>query len=200
MTSSDGIKIMTDPFDESVGYPIPSAEADIVTVSHNHFDHNYLKAVIGSYTLFNSGGRHDAHGIRITGIPTFHDDQAGAKRGSNIVFIYEIDGLRICHCGDLGHILTSGQVELAGKVDILLVPVGGNFTINAQQAVEVMEQLNPKVSIPMHFKTNFMNFPIDKADVFLKRSGKPWKAHKGEIEITAQNIDEMPEVILPEFE
>lgn len=200
MTSSDGIKILTDPFDKSVGYPVPVTEADIVTTSHNHFDHNYVEAVIGSYALFNSSGTHNARGIRITGIPTFHDNYAGSKRGNNIVFIYEVDGLRICHCGDLGHILTSDQISLAGKVDILLLPVGGNFTINARQAIEVIEQLKPKVSIPMHFKTDLMDFPIEKADVFLKLTGKPWKAQKGEMEITAQNINEMPEIILPEYE
>lgn len=200
MTSEEGIRIMTDPFDKTVGYPVPCAEADIVTVSHNHFDHNYLQAVIGNYTLFNSGGTHEDHGIRITGIQTFHDSQAGAKRGTNIVFLYEVNGLKICHCGDLGHVLTKEQASRAGKVDVLLVPVGGNFTINAQQAVEVVSLLKPRVTMPMHFKTDFMNFPIDKADVFLELMKKPWKAQKGEIEITEQNIDEMPEIILPEFE
>lgn len=200
MTASDGTKILTDPFDKSVGYPIPETEADIVTTSHNHFDHNYTEAVKGAYTLFNSSGVHDARGVRITGISTYHDIAGGAKRGGNIVFIYEVDGLRICHCGDLGHVLTGSQADLAGKIDILMVPVGGNFTINARQALEVVEQLKPKVVIPMHFKTDFMDFPIEKADVFLKLAGKPWKAQKGEMEITAQNIDETTEIILPVFE
>ncbi|HAA81713.1 MAG TPA: MBL fold metallo-hydrolase, partial [Thermoanaerobacter sp.] len=106
LTSEKGTVIVTDPFDESVGYPMPNVKADIVTSSHSHFDHNYFKAVKGNFDIVDTVGEHNIKGINIKGVNTFHDDEHGAKRGKNIVFVFDIDGIRVCHMGDLGHVLT----------------------------------------------------------------------------------------------
>lgn len=156
LTSEKGTVIVTDPFDESVGYPMPNVKADIVTSSHSHFDHNYFKAVKGNFDIVDTVGEHNIKGINIKGVNTFHDDEHGAKRGKNIVFVFDIDGIRVCHMGDLGHVLTEKQVEEIGPVDVLLIPVGGYYTIDAKQAVEVMNQLKPKITIPMHYKRSLL--------------------------------------------
>ncbi|MDD4495149.1 MAG: MBL fold metallo-hydrolase [Eubacteriales bacterium] len=199
ITLSNGIRILTDPFDETTGYTVPSVEADIVTSSHDHFDHNYVKCVRGEYKFLKTTDEYSENGVRIYGISTFHDSVGGKKRGSNIIFVYEIDGLRLCHCGDLGHLLSEEQLAEIGKVDILMIPVGGTYTINAVQANAVKEAIRPNIVIPMHYKTDWMNFPIEKVDAFLKIAGNSWKANRDEIEITAQNISGMPEIIVLDY-
>lgn len=194
ITSSDSIVIVTDPFDKSVGYPLPEVEADIVTSSHSHFDHNYFKAVKGNFEIVNTVGVHDIKGIHIKGVNTFHDSEHGAKRGKNIVFVIEVDGIRVCHLGDLGHILTEEQIQEIGHVDILLIPVGGFYTIDDRQAVKVMEQLKPKIAIPMHYKTQVIDFPIETVDNFLKSTGGE-KILSTELNINKQDLDGEPKVI-----
>ncbi|MDI6604715.1 MAG: MBL fold metallo-hydrolase [Thermoanaerobacteraceae bacterium] len=194
ITSDNGISIVTDPFDKSVGYPMPDVTADIVTSSHSHYDHNYFKAVKGKFEIVNTPGEHVVKGIRIKGINTFHDDEYGAKRGKNIVFLMKIDGMNLCHAGDLGHLLTEEQINEIGSVDILLIPVGGFYTIDDRQAVKVMEQLKPKITIPMHYKTPAINFPIETADNFLKMTGGE-KISSTEININKQDLEGQPKVI-----
>lgn len=194
LTSEKGTVIVTDPFDESVGYPMPNVKADIVTSSHSHFDHNYFKAVKGNFDIVDTVGEHNIKGINIKGVNTFHDDEHGAKRGKNIVFVFDIDGIRVCHMGDLGHVLTEKQVEEIGSVDVLLIPVGGYYTIDAKQAVEVMNQLKPKITIPMHYKTEFINFPIDTVDNFLNMT-KGKKILSTEVDITKKDLEGEPKVI-----
>ncbi|KHO61776.1 beta-lactamase [Thermoanaerobacter sp. YS13] len=194
LTSEKGTVIVTDPFDESVGYPMPNVKADIVTSSHSHFDHNYFKAVKGNFDIVDTVGEHNIKGINIKGVNTFHDDEHGAKRGKNIVFVFDIDGIRVCHMGDLGHVLTEKQVEEIGPVDVLLIPVGGYYTIDAKQAVEVMNQLKPKITIPMHYKTEFINFPIDTVDNFLNMT-KGKKILSTEVDITKKDLEGEPKII-----
>ncbi|MGI1690148.1 MBL fold metallo-hydrolase [Thermoanaerobacter uzonensis] len=194
LTSEKGTVIVTDPFDESVGYPMPNVKADIVTSSHSHFDHNYFKAVKGNFDIVDTVGEHNIKGINIKGVNTFHDDEHGAKRGKNIVFVFDIDGIRVCHMGDLGHVLTEKQVEEIGPVDVLLIPVGGYYTIDAKQAVEVMNQLKPKITIPMHYKTEFINFPIETVDNFLgMTAGK--KILSPEMDVKKEDLEGEPKVI-----
>lgn len=194
LTSEKGTVIVTDPFDESVGYPMPNVKADIVTSSHSHFDHNYFKAVKGNFDIVDTVGEHNIKGINIKGVNTFHDDEHGAKRGKNIVFVFDIDGIRVCHMGDLGHVLTEKQVEEIGPVDVLLIPVGGYYTIDAKQAVEVMNQLKPKITIPMHYKTEFINFPIDTADNFLDMTGGK-KILSTEMDVKKEDLEGEPRVV-----
>lgn len=164
----EGITIVTDPFDESVGYPIPNVTASVVTESHQHFDHNAHHLVKGNFRLINSPGSYTVDGVKIKGVETFHDSSHGRERGKNIAFVFEGEGLRVCHLGDLGHVLTPSQVEEIGKVDVLLVPVGGTYTIGPREAKEVSELLEAKLIIPMHYKTKYLKFNLLPVDEFLK--------------------------------
>jgi len=199
ITSSEGVKILTDPFDDQVGYEVPSEEADIVTTSHNHFDHNNIDAVRGEFIHIKEPGFYSEHGIDIKGVATFHDEVSGKKRGNNVIFKFNVDGIEVCHCGDLGHIPTSAQAEEIGRVDVLLLPVGGTFTVDAKGAFEVAKLLKPAVIIPMHFKTADTDFTIDGVDKFVAVAGSGERAGRQEIEINKENIKSMPPVLILEY-
>jgi L-ascorbate metabolism protein UlaG (beta-lactamase superfamily) len=168
LTSQAGTRVLMDPFGKGLGYKVPQIEADIVTTSHNHFDHNNVAAARGNFYHIDTRGTYTHKDIGINGTLTCHDKVQGASRGSNVVFNFSVDGLRVCHCGDLGHLLSPEQVISIGKVDVLLLPVGGNFTINAAEALEVRSQLKPSITIPMHYRTralglmSLMFAPVDK--------------------------------------
>lgn len=168
LTDSNGRRLLTDPFDHTVGYPLFQGDCDVVTVSHQHFDHNYTEKVKDTAKIINKVGFFQPCDIPITGIPSFHDDVEGAKRGENIIYVIEMDGYRICHLGDLGHMLTENDIEKLGKIDILLIPVGGNFTIDGKKAAELAVKIDPHIIIPMHFKTPKLSFPLDGVETFLK--------------------------------
>jgi L-ascorbate metabolism protein UlaG (beta-lactamase superfamily) len=176
MTSQAGTRVLMDPFGKGLGYKMPQVQADIVTTSHDHFDHNNIAAVKGNFYHIDTRGSYSHKDIGINGILTCHDKVQGARWGSNVVFTFSVDGLCVCHCGDLGHVLTPEQVTGIGKVDVLLVPMGGSFTINATEALEVRRQLNPTITIPMHYRTRSMSLvtmmlaPVDK---FLAQAGQP---------------------------
>jgi len=173
LTTAQGIKIITDPYepgayDGGIAYgPIPD-KADIVTVSHDHPDHNYVKGLAGSPAVITGEGRHEAKGIVIEGVSTYHDDSKGAERGGNTIFTIITDGMRVCHLGDLGHLLGDKEIQQIGQVDCLLIPVGGFFTIGPEEARQVVDQLQPQVTIPMHFKTDKCGFPIASVDQFVE--------------------------------
>jgi L-ascorbate metabolism protein UlaG (beta-lactamase superfamily) len=194
ITLDSGIRIVTDPFDQTVGYPLPETDADIVTSSHSHFDHNYFKAIKGNFKIVNTPGEHDVNGVNIKGISTFHDDEHGAKRGKNIVFVINADNIRVCHAGDLGHILTDDMLKEIGDIDVLMIPVGGYYTIDDRQAVKVIEQLKPKLTIAMHYRTSNVNLPIETVDNFLKMTGGQ-KIQSNEIEIKKDDLEGKSEVI-----
>lgn len=166
ITTTGGIRIVTDPFNEEVGYPLPHVEADIITVSHQHFDHSAVSVVGGRPQVVEGPGEHRLEGVSVRGVSTFHDKEEGRKRGTNTVFVIAVDGLNVCHLGDLGHLLSPEQVSLIGPVDVLLIPVGGTYTIDAWEAAETVAALRPRVVIPMHYKTDYINFPITGVDEF----------------------------------
>lgn len=188
LTSEDGVRVLTDPFDPKVGYPPPAVAADIVTASHQHSDHNYTQVVKGKFTYVEQPGETTLRGIAIRGIPTFHDEASGSERGQNIMFRFTIDGLSVLHCGDLGHELSPAQAQAAGPVDVLIIPVGGYYTIDAPTAVKVMKQLNPSLTIPMHFRTPVMGFPIETEEPFLKLVGGGRRAGSMEIEVKKESL------------
>jgi len=198
-TSNSGIRIITDPFDDTVGYRLPEEKADIVLTSHDHFDHNYIEAVKGSFVHVNKPGSTTVKGIPVTGVSTYHDEKNGSKRGKNIVFKLDIDGVKVCHCGDLGHILTEEQVREIGDVDVLLVPVGGTFTVDAAGAMQVVKQLKPAVTIPMHFKTEDLSFNIDGVEKFLELAGGGQRVERQEIELNAQALSDYLGVIVLDY-
>ncbi len=200
LSSSSGVRVLTDPFNEKVGYKLPAVEADIVTTSHGHGDHNYPEIAKGSFTIISNPGRFNERGIEITGIPTFHDDVQGAKRGNNIVYKFNIDGINVCHCGDLGHLLSGQQAQEIGKVDILMVPVGGFYTVDHLGAAEVIKLLQPKIILPMHYKTKLTKSTIESVDEFLTTMGDSQRLDRQEIEITIENMDELAGVLVLNYE
>lgn len=154
--------VIMDPFDDYIGMPLPRMSGDIVTVSHDHKDHNAIKKVSGTTRRENPfivtrSGEYEVGGVSIFGVRTFHDANGGVERGTNIVYTSLVDGLRICHLGDLGHELSPEQIEEIGSVDILLCPVGGVYTIDPELAVKTIRAIEPGIAIPMHFKTNRHN-------------------------------------------
>jgi len=166
--SDDGKTVLTDPFDDQVGLPLPNVVVDVVTVSHQHGDHNATSMLPGTPIVVADTGWHVVAGIKIRGIAAYHDAEQGAKRGNNTIFVITLDEINICHLGDLGHLLTPQQVADIGKVDVLLVPVGGYYTIDAKQATEIVQQLNPAVIVPMHYKLDErLAYPIAAVDEFL---------------------------------
>ncbi|MHC6181338.1 MBL fold metallo-hydrolase [Clostridium sp. JNZ X4-2] len=160
-------KLLTDPFDETVGYKVFQGEVDLITISHNHFDHNYTQNIKYGH-IINKTGSFNLYDIPIMGIPSYHDKVRGAKRGKNIIFIIEMDGYRICHLGDLGYILSKDEIEKLGSIDVLLIPVGGNFTIDGKEAAELTRSINSHMVIPMHYKTSSLTFELDGLEKFLK--------------------------------
>jgi L-ascorbate metabolism protein UlaG (beta-lactamase superfamily) len=150
--------VVTDPYTSVVGFDLPKVSADIVTVSHQHEDHNASTKVSGTSRrpepyVIQAPGEYEVCGVGVFGWQTFHDDKEGKERGKNTVYIIHLDGLKICHLGDLGHALSESQIHQIGEINVLLIPVGGFYTINAKQAVEVTKALQPSIVIPMHYQT-----------------------------------------------
>lgn len=143
--------VVTDPYGEKVGKYPKDIEADIVTVSHDHFDHNAIDKIKNKPFVINGPGEYEVGDVSVIGVSVFHDDKEGAERGRNTIFVIELDGLRIAHLGDLGHKLTDAQLEEMGAIDVVLVPVGGKYTIDSKIAKEVSGQIDPWVVIPMHY-------------------------------------------------
>jgi L-ascorbate metabolism protein UlaG (beta-lactamase superfamily) len=190
ITSDRGIRIITDPykpgcFDGGIKYDKITEDADIVTISHDHDDHNETN-INGNPTFIKDSAAKEIKEIKISGVDVFHDTSEGKERGSNIIFNMLIDNMNVVHLGDLGHNLSSGEVDKIGNVDVLLIPVGGYFTIDAKVAENTINSLNPKVVIPMHFKTDKCGFPIAPVEDFIK--GKEVTKVDGEVEIKKDTL------------
>lgn len=177
------VNIVIDPFSEEIGLRVPKLEADMVLTTHNHSDHNNVKAVSGPSTisgqapfLISGPGEYEIKEVFIQGIPAFHDSSLGKERGANTIYTIESEELKLCHLGDLGQKeLTPEQIDKIGEVDILMIPVGGVYTISAKEAVKIMSQIEPKIIIPMHYQIPKLNLPaggkLDGLDQFLKTMG-----------------------------
>jgi L-ascorbate metabolism protein UlaG (beta-lactamase superfamily) len=163
--------VVLDPCPPATGYTIGKPTADIVTVSHKHDDHSFLKAVAGHPTVLDGPGEYEIQGAFITGIATYHDGERGADRGENIVFRVEMEDIRVCHLGDLGHAPTAEQAEDMTGADVLLVPVGGGSTIDGAKAAEIVGLLEARLVIPMHYKTGASKADLEPPDRFLKEMG-----------------------------
>jgi len=151
--SSKSISVITDPFDNSIGIKFPSESATIVTVSHQHSDHNNSDAVKDVKKIVSGPGEYEIEGVSIIGLASYHDDKKGEERGTNTIYVYEMEELRLAHLGDIGHKLSEKQVEELGDIDILMLPVGGTYTIDAKTAVEVVQSIEPEIIIPMHYNS-----------------------------------------------
>lgn len=199
ITLESGFRILTDPYDASTGYPVRKLEADGVLVSHHHHDHDAVENVTGFPQIIDYAGVHTfAPDVRVTGIMADHDDAGGTKRGKTLLFLLEAEKLRLAHLGDLGCLLDADQLEALGQVDILLLPVGGFFTIDARQAAEVIDQLDPRIIIPMHYKTKCnADWPIAPVDEFLKLfDSRQILAGAQALRVTREDLDCHPRIIL----
>ena len=165
--------VLTDPCGKSTGYNIGKPTADIVTVSHDHPAHNNVAAVPGSPRVVQGPGEFEMAGVLIMGVGTFHDAEKGEKLGKNTAFVFELDEVLVCHLGDIGHLPTPAQVEELSGVDVLLAPVGGGTTIAGAAAAEIVSMLEPKLVIPMHYKTPAAKDDLEPLDRFLKEIGAP---------------------------
>lgn len=166
------VKLVIDPFDKSVGLRVPRIEADILLVTHQHYDHNNIKSVTGNPFLIEGPGEYEAKSIFVQGVHSFHDDSQGKERGQNTIYVIGSEDIKICHLGDLGQDeLTEEQVEKIGDIDILMIPVGGKYTIPAEKASKIMSQLEPKITIPMHYALPNLKIKLDPLSKFLKAFG-----------------------------
>ena len=162
-----GAAVVTDPYPPSIGLKLQRLDGDLVTVSHEHENHNYTQVMRDAYEI-RGPGEYEVAGVSVIGVPTFHDAEKGAKHGRNTVYLIEIDDVRVCHLGDLGHRLDDAEAETISSPDVLLVPVGGNTAINAVQAAEVVRQLEPRFVVPMHYAIPGLKLQLDTLDRFLK--------------------------------
>lgn len=184
--------IVTDPYGD-IGLDFPDVRADIVTVSHSHYDHSAVGAVKGEPAIVDDAGEHKIADVSITGYNTAHDDVQGAKRGHNIVFVIQMDGTRVAHLGDLGCIPDHNVLGALQKVDVLLLPVGGNYTIDGEQAAELVKLLQPRITIPMHYKTPGLTVDVGGVETFLSNvDGEVERVSGSDLEITPM----MPKVVL----
>jgi L-ascorbate metabolism protein UlaG (beta-lactamase superfamily) len=163
--------VITDPYRPELGYSLGQPEADIVTVSHFHPGHSYVEGIADSPKQVKGPGEYEIGNIFITGLACYHDNEKGNARGKNTIYLMEMEGLTLCHLGDLGHPLTASLVEELGNCDVLFLPVGEVSTISVDVAVEIVRQLTPRIVIPMHYKTDVLTKNLERADKFLAKMG-----------------------------
>ena len=194
--SDNGTRIITDPYatTDDLRYESIDETAEIVTTSHGHGDHNNVAAVRGNTQVVRD--KAEVKGIKIKGITSYHDESKGSKRGSNTIFCFDIDGVIVCHLGDLGHELSDKQVNELDKVDVLLIPVGCFFTITARAASEISRRINPRVIIPMHYKTEKLNFPIVGVDEFLQGKRNVTRLDASEVDFKAGELPAETRIIV----
>ena len=197
--TESGVRIVTDPYDGSCGYPMRRITADVALVSHHHHDHDAVDTLKGEPHMIDREGVYTPEtGLKITALKGWHDDAGGSKRGETLMFLAETEGLRIIHLGDLGCALNDTQKELLKNPDVLMIPVGGFYTINAEQARDIAGQLNARIILPMHYRTEYnSDWPIDGPEPFLE-AFDPAEVIRGAeaLRITAQDMECQPHVVL----
>ncbi len=199
ITTDQGVKIILDPYEAgafggALSYGQIKDQPDIVLTSHDHADHNETKSLPGSFQIVKTGGSTTVKGISIKGIPTYHDPSKGSERGANLIFTLSVDGMTVCHLGDLGHPLGAKELSEIGPVDVLLIPVGGFFTIDPKEATRVAEQIKPKVLIPMHFKTEKCGFSIVPVEDFLKGTSNVKRLKASEANYAKASLPKQTEI------
>ncbi len=199
ITTASGTTILTDPYepggyDGALGYGSIPDLIDIALVSHDHPDHNFVQALQGKPRVVKGPGAHTVSGITFKGIPTYHDTSRGSERGENVIFCFTVDDVRLCHLGDLGHPLDAKTASAIGTVDVLMMPVGGFYTIDAAAATSVMNALKPRLVIPMHFKTAKCAFPITTVDDFLLNKTGVKKLTTSEITVSRETLPPSTEI------
>ena len=201
IVTANGTRIVTDPYESgafggAIGYgPVPEP-ADVVTVSHQHADHNDAKSVPGHPVVLSAPGERTEKGVTFRGLATFHDTKRGAERGANIVWSIEADGMRICHLGDLGVTSAAEEIKHLGPIDVLLVPVGGTFTIDARGATEVVNALKPRLALPMHYRTPKTRLNIAYVDEFLVDKRNVRRVDGSELVVTTDTLPHETEIVV----
>jgi len=198
ITSNEGLRVITDPYavGGGINYSPVKETADIVVVSHDHADHNNVSAVQGKPEVVKGSGTKTVKGIQFRGVATYHDSSQGKQRGPNTIFCFTVANIKLCHLGDLGHVLSPGQINEIGGVDILFIPVGGFFTIDAANASQVCDQLRPEVIIPMHFKTPNCAYPIASVDDFLRGKNNVREVGSSEAEFELDKLPSTSEIVV----
>ena len=187
---------ITDPCPPSTGFVAGKHDVELLTLSHDHPDHSYTRSITSRMTLTRPG-EYEVRDLLVTGVRSFHDGSGGAERGSNTIFNIEVDGVHICHLGDLGHLLTEEQLTEIGHVDVLLVPVGGRYTITPTEAAEVVTQVGAKLVIPMHFATDGASTDLNGPDEFLREMAVAEATRQPKAVVTHSSLpDEMQVVVL----
>ena len=201
ITSDQGMKIITDPYEPgafggAIAYgPIPD-QADIVLISHDHADHNHVQGLKGKPQVIKGVGSHKVKNLEFKGFAAYHDGRKGSERGQNTIFCFSLDGVKICHLGDLGYVLSDSEAKQIGPVDLLLMPVGGLYTIDPAQASQTAQKLNPKVVIPMHYKTPHCGFPLAQVEDFTSGKSGVKTVEGNEVEIKKEKLPQALEIIV----
>jgi len=188
--------VITDPYSPNSGYSLGKQTARIVTISHQHPEHSFVSGIGGEPRQVKGPGEYEIGGVMIVGMPTFHDAEKGKTKGKNTIYLIEIDDITVCHLGDLGHVLTAEQAEELGNIDVLLVPVGGVSTINASKAAEVVRQLEPKIVMPMHYKTLMLKRELEPVDKFLTEMGVKEVTPQPKLSVTKAHLPLTTQVVL----
>jgi len=190
------VTIVTDPYDSSIGYKLPRIRADIVTISHDVPDHNHAQGVRGNPKVLNGPGEYEIKGVFITGIPTLYGRKRGTPKERNVVFVFEFQELTVCHLGDLAHVLTQSQIEALSDIDVLLIPVGGGEILDAGQAAEVISLLEPRLVIPMSYRTKETTLKLAPVSSFLKTMGRSRPPVQDVLKVTRSKLPEETQVVL----
>jgi len=199
IVSDEGIRIITDPYQvgNGINYAPVDESADIVVLTHeHHLDHSNVRAVKGKPEVVRGSVVKKVKGIEFKGIATYHDEAKGVQRGTNTIFCFTVDDIRLCHAGDLGHELTTEQASQIGKIDVLFLPVGGFYTIDANTAGKVVDTLKPKITIPMHYKTVRCDYPISGVDDFLRGKSNVKRLDSGELGLAAKDLPSAAQIIV----
>lgn len=194
-----GTRIVTDPYDAGCGYPVKKIPADVALVSHHHHDHDAVENLAGNPEVIDAEGEYTpAEGVKVTAVRGYHDDVKGAKRGETLLFLAEAEGLRIVHLGDLGDSLTEEQIRILKKPDVLMIPVGGFFTIDAKQAKETADRLEARIILPMHYKTEYNSeWPISGPEAFLAEYPEAEACTGAEaLRVAAEDVECHPRIVL----
>ena len=195
---ADGTTLAIDPFDPSIPYPVCDAACDAALLTHGHFDHNYTKALKGEFQTIDAPGAYSVGGAKITAIPCFHDKEGGAKRGKNLIYRIDAEGLSVAHLGDLGHLPNDEQLAALKGLDVLLIPIGGFYTIDTPEAEEIVSLAKPRCAVAMHYKIHADDpNPISDCAAFAADMSAARMPH--EIEITPESAASLPAAIIMDY-